>query len=816
MNSPLRYTPDTSALEAQQCFHCGEAVRPGDDFAVEIEGQLQPMCCPGCRAVASLIAGSGMGRFYTQRTSFNERPAEPVADENQREFKVYDDPALLDRFSSVLADGRREARLLIGGVTCAACTWLIESSLLRAAGIDGASLNLAQSRLDLSFDPQKIPISEIFARIQALGYRAQPWHSSAQRDQMQSEYRRDLRRLAVAGIGMMQVGMFAIALHAGDLQGIAREYEQLLRAVSLLVTAFVVWFSARGFFEAAWRHLRQRTLVMDLPVALAIGLAFGASAWATLAQRGEVYFDSVVMFTFLLLLARFVEKRLRLRDSLAWQDAELTLPDAVRVRAGDDWELRPRSGIGAGERLMLRSGDTVPLDGQVVAGESAVREDSFSGESLPRRVGPGDSVFAGTLNEGASIEIESTGSYAESRLAALQRSINSARLAKPALASLADRVASVFISVVLLATAITALVWWQIDAERALWVALSVLVISCPCALSLATPASLANSAAMLRRLGVIVYGENALESLAASRDFVFDKTGTLTTGAFRIEQTVKLGSISDRSELLALAAELQRHANHPIASAFSAFETRADIDGVHPVVGAGVEGYWQGRRLRIGSENFCRELAPDLPAHPETPLLWIALVAEGEALAWIGMVDEVRSEAEALIRHLGSQNLRCELLTGDSSERARALGADLAFDRVAIGQSPEDKLQRVVELQAAGAVVTMIGDGLNDAPVLQRADASIAVAGATDLARAQADFVIERGDLEQIARLQRCARRTRAVILQNFSWAIAYNLIGIPAAAMGWIPPWAAALGMSASSLLVVANAARLRYERG
>ena len=808
MNSAL---PAEAALSAT-CYHCGEDVPEGVDYSLDIAGIKRPMCCPGCRAVASLIAESGLDRFYDQRTAYAETAdAQALADTGDG-FAIYDEPELLSQFSEPGPNHMLEARLLIGGLSCAACTWLVETSLLRVPGVNAASLNLAKARLDLRFDPKQVKASEIFARVTALGYRAQPWHTSAEQAQVGNEYRRDLRHLAVAGFGMMQVGMFAIALHAGSIQGIAAQYEHLLRFVSLLVTGFVVVFSARGFFESAWRHLRIGALVMDLPVALAIGIAYGASAIATFSRSGEVYFDSVVMFTFLLLLARFIEKRLRYRDSLAWHDAEHTLPDAVQVEVEGTWKRVPRSSVSVGQRVLVRAGDTIPVDGLVLEGASAVREDSFSGEALPRAVHAGDTVFAGTVNREGTLKLSVSSSYAESRLAALQRSVDRARVEKPAIARMADRLASVFIAAVLIATAATGLIWSQIDPERALWVALSVLVISCPCALSLATPASLANAASFLRRSGVLVYGENALESLAASTHCLFDKTGTLTTSAFRIEDMQRLTTELEESELLSLASALQCHANHPIATAFDAPSGSVDLSNTHYQVGAGVQGTWAQSTLRIGSFEFCREIAPGLPQAPNTPRLWVALVTEGQPLAWFGIVDELREEAAPVVEELRTAGLNCELLTGDASPRAAQLIDELAFSSGRVGQTPDDKLERVAELQAGGARVTMIGDGLNDAPVLQRADASIAVAGATDLARAQADFVIERGSLRQIPTLYRTARRTRAIILQNFAWALGYNALGIPLAAMGWIPPWAAALGMSASSLIVVANSARLR----
>ena len=813
MNSalPENAASPGNAVGENACFHCGEAVPAGVALTLEIAGRPRPMCCIGCQAVARLIAGQGLERFYTQRTAYALRPeSEAVCDDSA--YRIYDDPSLAEQFAERTGDGLIEARLLVGGMTCAACAWLIEHTLRRLPGVREATLNLNRARLDVRLADDETPLSRVFGAVAALGYRVQPWHRHAQRDEAEREYRRDLRRLAVAGVGMMQVGMFAIALHAGAISGISAEYEGLLRLVSLLVSGFIVVFSARGFFASAWRHLRHGALVMDLPVALAIGLAFAASVVATFRGGGEVYFDSVVMFTFLLLLARFVERRLRYRDALAWQDTEQTLPDAVTVQRDGIWETSARRALLANDRVLVRAGDTIPIDGVVETGASAVREDRFNGEALPRRVGVGDSVYAGTVNTDAALELRATGSYADSRLAALQRSIERARLGKPAVAQMADRLARGFVAGVLLATAATALIWWHLDASRALWVALSVLVISCPCALSLATPSALANAASALRRAGIIVNGENALESLANSTHALFDKTGTLTDTRFALRHIERLDDATTPAALEALAAALQRYSNHPVATAFAACAADPRPEAIRSVASAGVEARLQGRTLRMGSDAFCREIAPRLPPSPEQSLYWIALVLEDRPLAWLGLEDRVRREARPVIAHLQNSGLECGLLSGDASRRAARLGHDLGFQRVHTGLSPQDKLAHVARLQEAGACVLMLGDGLNDAPVLKQADVSIAVAGATDLARAQADFVLEAGDLRQVLFLRGLARRTRALIRQNFAWTLSYNALGIPLAAAGWVPPWAAAIGMSLSSLVVVVNAARLR----
>lgn len=793
----------------QACYHCGEPIPHGADYSVEISGEQRPMCCPGCRAVATLIAANGLEQFYEHRTAYSEKPVEADVILNDQ-YRVYDDPAVAEKFSERNDDGTLNARILLGGMTCAACTWLVEQSLLPIPGVVSATVNLQQARLDLHFDPSQLPLSEVFSRLEHLGYRPRPFLASAQREQMTTDYRRDLRRLGVAGFGMMQVGMFAVALHAGDIQGMQSQYQGLLRGVSLLVSTFVVYYSAGVFFTTAWRHLKHGALVMDLPVALAIGLAWLASAYATISGSGQVYFDSVVMFTFFLLLGRFLEARVRQRHALAWFNAESALPDAVAKRVDDHWVTTPRHQLQTGDTVLLRPGETVAVDARVISGISAVREDTFNGEHLPRSVGVGDTVYGGTVNVEAALEASVLCDYRDSRLAALQRSVETADTAKPKLARMADRLASWFVAGILLVTSATALAWLQIDPSRALWVSLSVLVISCPCALALATPAALTSAASALRASGVIVRGENALEALSRCTHLLLDKTGTLTEGRLVLDSVVTCEG-SDRGTALAIAAALQRYSNHPVSHAFDAVVPAQGLADVRYQVGAGLEGYRDGKTYRIGSEAFCRELLPTLDAAPAGDLYWIALCDQQRTLAWIGLSDRLRPEAAEVVATARDAGLEVGLLTGDSSPQGPRLAAQLGIARVATGLEPQQKMQYVQDLQAHGAVVAMVGDGLNDAPVLRLADASFAVAGATDLARTQADFVAVDGDLAAITTTWRKARRCRRIIIQNFCWALGYNVSAIPLAAMGYIPPWAAAIGMSLSSLLVVANSLRL-----
>ncbi|CAA0087861.1 putative copper-importing P-type ATPase A [Halioglobus japonicus] len=793
----------------QLCFHCGEHIPANLELRVAIDGEPRAMCCQGCCAVASLIAGSGLESFYRQRTNYNERPASD-APSNLEQYEVYDDPALAATFSTTDDQGRVEASLLLGGISCAACTWLIEHSLARCPGVSRALVNLQQSRLDIAFDPEQMPLSRIFAHIDDLGYRPRPYHTNAARQQSQQQYRTDLRRLAVAGLGMMQVGMFAIALHAGEIQGMEASYQALLRWVSLPVAGFVVFYSARSFFSSAWRHLQRGALVMDLPVSLAIGMAFAASVWATFTGTGQVYFDSVVMFTFLLLLARFLERRSQQRHLFTWSDAQSSLPCAATVRRSEQWVTVPRMQLQPQDTILIKAGESIPVDARILQGSSEVKEAAFNGEHLPRPVTTGDTIYAGTVNVDAALQALVLVDYKDSRLAALQRSVESAQMSKPRLTVLADRIASWFIAGILLVTVGTALVWWQIAPDEAFWIALSVLVISCPCALALATPAALTNAANALRSSGVIVRTENALESLSGCTHLLFDKTGTLTEGALTIAEVRPLGDMQPDT-LLAIGAALQRFSTHPVASAFSAIEAATGCEQVKYCVGAGLEGRYDGQLYRMGSQQFCRELAADFPETPDSSLYWIGVCRQNVPLAWIGLNDVERQEAPDVVNTVRNMGLKVELLTGDSSDQGPLLARKLGIETVTTNQTPQQKMAHVKELQQAGAAVAMVGDGLNDAPVLGLADASFAVSGATDLARSQADFVIVGGNLGNIIETLNKARQCRRVVRQNLVWALGYNVCAIPLAALGFVPPWAAAIGMSLSSLLVVGNSMRL-----
>lgn len=790
--------------EHSDCFHCGEPLTTEVPYHVVIDGIERSVCCPGCQAVAALIASADMTAFYRQRTDFP--PSGGEAEPDVAEW--FADDSWVASFSKDAGDAI-QIPLLVSGMTCAACTWLIERLLMKQPGVLAVDINLTQSRIVLTLGAHADRVSVIHALTQ-LGYRVRPWRTDDRLEQLRSERRRDTRQLGVAGLGMMQVGMFAIALHAGELQGMDNSVQQLLRWFSAPVAVFVLIYSGRSFFTNAWHHLKRGVLVMDASVSLALLLATSASLWATFTAQGDTYYDSVTMFVFFLLLARFVERRMRDSDLFALAHMEDELPEFVAVRRDGQWQRTARAQLEVGDCARIVTGEALAFDGTVIAGHSTVTEAVFNGEALPREVGPGDAVYAGTINQEGTLECKVTSHYRDSRLAALSADVDTARRAKPVFLRMIDQIAARFVAFVIAAAAVTAIGWWSVDSSRSLWTALAVLVIACPCALSLATPAAMASTAAWLRQRSVRVCGEYGLLAAAEASHVLIDKTGTLTDTDLSIG-AVRIAQGQQKERVLALAAALQQSSSHPAARPFHALDSSPDVEHVHIVAGAGVEGQLEGKTLRLGSDAFCRELAPSLPPAPNHHEYWIALTLNDQWLAWIALSEQLRPGAQACIDRFKQLGLGVTILSGDRSTRVAQIAETLGVEWRA-PLTPRDKLAQLQACQAQHQRVIAVGDGLNDAPLLGAADASIAVASANALAKAQADFVVVDSALEHVTEIVEAARRGRRIMRQNLFWAGAYNVLGIPAAALGYVPPWAAAIGMSLSSLLVVINALRLR----
>lgn len=789
---------------AETCFHCGEPLPPGERRTTLIEGVEQPVCCAGCEAVATMIAGAGLGDFYRFRTA----PASQPLAETPEEWLAYDQPENQIAFVRQLDESRREAVLLVEGLTCAACGWLIEQALSRVDGVEDIRVNPATGRAHLRWDVARVPLSGVFRHIGELGYRPHPLTPEQAVPAALRERRQALKRLGVAGLAMMQVMMYAVGLYAGAFQGMEPVYQHFLRGVSLLVTTPVVLYSAQPFFLAAWRDLRARRPGMDVPVSLAVGGAYAASVWQTLTGGAEVYFDSVTMFVFFLSVARYLEMTARQRANDANDAAGRLLPGTA-LRVGPAGEERVTVGrLQPGDRVIVRPGEAVPADGHIIDGISHLDESMLTGEATPVRRRPGEAVVGGSVNTTAALTVAVDRVGAQTTVAHIRRLLERAQNERPPLARLADGIARYFVAAVLLIAAAVAAVWLSIAPERAFEITLAVLVVTCPCALSLATPTALVAATGRLARLGLVVTRARALEALARVDRLVLDKTGTLTQGQVRVTAVEPLGPLSS-DECRAIAAALERHASHPIAAAFRGWDDGRKTDSLRIEDGQGIEGRVDGRRYRLGRASWAAEPGGGRTGEPENAQ--IALAGASGMLACFTLADPPRPEAAEAVAALEALGIRCEIASGDARQAVEALAGQLGIDHAMGRMSPADKLERLRSLQRHGHRVAMVGDGVNDAPVLGGADVSIAMGSGSDLAQNHADLVLTRADLRGLALAVRHARRTLAVIRQNLAWALTYNLLAVPLAAAGAVPPWLAAIGMSASSILVVLNASRL-----
>jgi Cu2+-exporting ATPase len=808
------------AAPESRCFHCGLPNPPGRRWRAEIVGVEQTFCCAGCLAVAQTIHAAGLDGFYAARTAALAKPDERHHDD---EWVRYDESAAAAGLVRALPDGRAETSLLLEGLTCGACVWLIESWLARQPGIEKAQVNFATRRATVSWRAGETRLSAVLRAVAAVGYRAHPYDPARREALAKGERRSLLLRMSVALLGMMQVMMLAVPTYV-TVDGVAPEHRALLDWASFTLTLPVLFYAAVPFFRGAWRDLRMRRLGMDVPVALGLAAAFAASAWSTFAGGGPVYYDSVTMFVALLLVARYVELVARHRAGEAIEGVARARPALAERLAGYPADAKPESvaaaSLVAGEHVLVRPGATVPADGDVVDGHSHVEEAILTGESWPRPKAAGDAVLAGSVNREGALVVRVAAAGEATRLAAVLRLTEQAASARPRLARVADRVAAWFVAALLLLAIVTAAVWSHVDPSRALAVTFALLVVSCPCALSLATPAALAAAAGALSRRQVVLARGDALEALANVTHVVFDKTGTLTLGEVRLGALVALDG--DDAGALALAAALEARSEHPVGAALreAAGGAVPTAEALSVVAGQGVEGVVQGRRMRLGRPAFVAAIAGPLPPRAESFVADVAetatvavLGSEGGTLAVFALGDTLRPGAREVVQALRDDGLVPVLLSGDRRRSVAAIARQLGIGDARGDLAPADKRAAIVELQSSGAIVAMAGDGINDAPGLAQAQVSVSLGSATPLAQWTADVVILSDALPRIGEAIRHARRTLSVVRQNLGWATVYNAVAIPAAALGYVTPLLAAIGMSVSSLVVVINALRLAH---
>ncbi len=798
------------------CWHCGEALRTAENPQAVVAGRPRAVCCIGCRAAAEWIDGLGLADYYRLRSEPATRPVDTEAD--RRDTAVWMRPEMARHVVRDLDNGRHEAMMLVDGVRCTACVWLIERALGTLPGIESVQVNASAQRARVVWDSATCTIAHIVETLSRAGYHTLPLDARALDDTRRTEIRSALKRLIVAGLGAMQAMMYASALYLGAFGGAFETMDastrDLMRWFGLLVATPVVFYSARPFFAGALRCLRGRTLGMDVPVALAIALIYAASLFQAIVGGGDVYFDSVNMFVFLLLIGRYFEMRARHRaGDLSDALTRLAPVSADRRTADESLERVAAIELLPGDRVRVADGASVPADGVLLSGQCRVDEALLSGESTPLLKRAGDTLIAGSvvIDAPADMRVERVGP--DTALAGIIALVTRAQTERPRLGRAGERAASGFVARVLILATLTAIGWAVFDPSRAFTAMLAVLVVSCPCAFAIAVPASLTRALALLARRGVLVVRPDAIENLATATHVVFDKTGTLTDPKLTLTRIQTLRE-SEPGNALSLAAALSQGSRHPVGAWVAqacATANPAPIEALRSYAGDGLEGVVAGQRVRLGQADFALRDQPVPPGLRDS----VVLADDAGAIAAFHITERLRPCARTLVDACVADGLTVEILSGDDAGKVAAIAAQLGIARWRARQRPADKLARLAQLRAEGARVVAIGDGINDSPVLAGADVAIALADGNQLAQAVSDIVLRGQHLDRLTQARRVARETLAVLRQNQRWAFGYNLVAVPFAALGYVPPWLAALGMSVSSLVVVLNALRIGRHR-
>ncbi len=817
----------TKILDKLQCYHCELPITGKAPFFAQIQGQEQPMCCAGCRAVAEMIDQSGLTKYYDFRSEAAERPETAlnlIPDELKQQMHFYDHPDVAVQFISKRVDKQGvelcDAYLIIDKITCAACVWLLENTVKRLKGVERFDINLTTHRAHLSFNPHEIKISEILIAILNLGYQGTPYDEQVEQKRLKTEWRSLLMEFGIAALFSMQVMTISVALYFGYYSGDMTDSSyQLLRWFSLFATIPCATYSSRSFYKSAYYDLKNRHLTMNVNISLAVIAGTLWSAYNTVMGVGETYYEGVTMFVFLLLGARVLETNARHKSLLISDDILKLKPNfAERLNLDGSIELVATNRLAVDDVLLIKPGESIPVDGVLLDEIAMVDESLLSGESLPLEKHLGDSLIGGSVNYEQPLKMRVTTVGAETVLSQMARLIDRSMSEKPKIAMLADIISTYFVIGLLIACVGTFMAWYFIDGvSQAFAVTLAVLVVSCPCALALATPSALSAGNQAIIEKGLIATRAGALETLGKVTDIVFDKTGTLTEGRLTVEKVHRFTDLSEY-ELMQIAATLEATSSHPIAFGFNEwlYKKKASllsVSSIENVVGRGIIGSIDDVEYKIGRLDWFNLEGLEIKFDSG---LWVGLGIGEQLLAAFSLLDTLKEDTESVINYLKSQGYQLHILSGDRQETVNQFNQTLQIDDVRGDLLPKDKLQYVEMLQEKGAIVAMLGDGINDGPVLAKADVSIAIGQGALLAQSTADMILmSKNHLEPLVEGLKIAKRTDKIITQNLFWALLYNIVAIPCAMTGFVLPWMAALGMSLSSLIVVGNTLRIREGR-
>jgi len=844
-------------MREDKCFHCNLPIVEKQPPRLEVEAQSRVFCCHGCKAVCEVIVSSGNVDYYKHRQgsarTFNSQELPELLDK----LKLYDNEKIQREFIRTDKDNNwKEVWLILEEIRCAACMWLNERTLRDLDGILDVQMDYTGQQARVRWDPDKIKLSEILSAITNIGYNAHPFDPSQRESLNKEQKQRSVQRIIFAlimGMAVMQSAIGGYFFGDVNAQGEFPLWIKISRWVNVISTFLILAYPGQLFFRSAWRDLKNKSLGMDVPVVIGLSVAWLGSLYSTIRGEGDVYFESIAMFVLFLLIARHIELKSRIESTALLDRAAKIIPQTAKRIGEVGLEEIPVIELVEGDKIQLAPGETLPVDGRLLSLKSSFDESLLTGESLPVMHTQGDLVLGGSINIEQVIEVEVQSTKADSTLNEIQQLTQRSTSFRPYYVDIAESVAGKFVAIILLIASATFFFWFWKDGfsnlSNALSHTISVLIVTCPCALALAAPVALSLGAAGLNRLHLLAVKMSSIEKLSHVDTIVFDKTGTLTTG----EPTVKLVKtvgIIDRDSCLQIAASMEQGSHHPFAKAIIKHhvESSCKSGGVcfpstplrtgdsaqqdcflsyktlEQVSGQGIEAVFDKERWRLGNEIFINEFTNGKNINAEQieeikswreqgySVLYLANTKGLQALFCIA--DPLREGIENFLQQADQLDIKRKIiLSGDHQQSVDAIANQLGISEAHGGLSPQEKLQWVRELQEHSKQnIMMLGDGINDAPTLAVADISLTFSEATDLAKNNCDFILLDKDYKHLGKAFTLMRNTRSIILQNLGWAIAYNVLAIPLAAIGWITPWMAAIGMSVSSLLVVLNSLRLK----
>ncbi|HIH2763260.1 MAG TPA: heavy metal translocating P-type ATPase [Candidatus Azoamicus sp.] len=794
----------------EKCFHCGLDINYNDESRILILNDItHNFCCTGCLAVTRFILDNGFKDYYENRNNYGNKIDESFLKNN---FNIYDESKILEKYY-YKKKNLTSVVLSIDGITCSACTWLIERFINKLTGIENISINLITSKANITWNTQKINLSTILTNFLKIGYKAYPYNLKEEEKKNKMDVKNELKKIIVSGLGMMQIMMLSASLYIGEIKDMHYAYWIFIRWACFIIAFPVMIYSGKNFFYGSYRNIKNKSLGMDFTVSISLLIAFMASIHNLIKNEGEIYFDSICMFIFFLLVGKFLELKARHHSSdIIYSLQNLNENTATIIKDNKHKEILIEE-INIGDILLIKPGNIIPVDGNITNGDTHINESMLTGESNPVYKKKDNIVIGGTTNIDNIITIKATQTYTHSTINIIVKTLEQINSLRPKINIMVDHIANYFIFFVILTIFLVSIIWISLGEKNIFNIILSMLMITCPCALSLATPIAMTSSTNSLIKIGFLITKEHTINTLNNITDVIFDKTGTLTHNYFILKK-IKIKKKISIKEILSIIYNLEKKSNHPISKAFDKFKNIIKDEAINynikNYIGLGIEGKIKEKTYRFGKYDFVKNWTKK---YIKNDFFFPLILAEkNDVIAYFKFENPIRKNTHNLINKMKKMKLNLHILSGDSSEDVENIAHELNITNRNKNVSVKGKVEYIKNLINENKIVLMIGDGINDAPALNAAHISIAMGSGADLTKINSDAILLNNSLLNIHKAIIQSKKTKIIIKQNIIWAIIYNFIGLFIASLNIITPYYAAIGMSSSSLIVALNSLRLK----